>query len=191
MVSTWMVVMTIGFLAVPAVAGEPQALQPPETEVRAARNAARNGMIPQLAAMKKRKAPDRMRSPEENKKAGDAFLAENRTKEGVVALPSGLQYKVLKAGGGKTPTDDDTVDCLVRAMHIDNTVFGGSPRGKPSTFKVGGTIPGLNQALKLMPVGSKWQLIIPPGLAYGEKGAAPKIGPNETLIYEVELIAVK
>jgi FKBP-type peptidyl-prolyl cis-trans isomerase FklB len=205
MISKWMAAMAIGLLAVPAVTGEGRDLQTQDDKLRYAigvdtgrnvrqletRNAARHEINVQLAALKKKKASPRMRSPEENKRAGEAFLAENRKKEGVVVLPSGLQYKILKAGNGKIPADDNTVDCRVRAMHVDNTVFGGSPPGKPSTFKVGGTIPGLREALKLMPVGSKWQLFIPPELAYGEKGAGRSIGPNATLFYEVELLAIK
>lgn len=130
---------------------------------------------------------------EKNKKAGDAFLAENKTKDGVVTLASGLQYKILKAGGGKKPTDNDAVECHYRGTLLDGTEFDSSyRRGQPATFKVkGGVIPGWTEALELMPVGSKWQLFIPPQLAYGERGAGRDIGPNATLIFEVELLAIK
>jgi FKBP-type peptidyl-prolyl cis-trans isomerase FklB len=128
----------------------------------------------------------------ENKKIGDAFLAENKTKPGVVTLPSGLQYKILTAGNGKTPTDADMVVCSYRGTLIDGTEFDSSDPGQPATFKVsGGVIPGWTEALKLMPVGSKWQLFIPPNLAYGARGAGRDIGPNATLIFELELVAVK
>jgi FKBP-type peptidyl-prolyl cis-trans isomerase FklB len=127
-----------------------------------------------------------------NKKEGDAFLAANKKKEGVVTLPSGLQYKILKAGNGKKPTDTDTVECRYRGTLINGTEFDSSDRtGKPVTFRVSGVIPGWTEALKLMPVGSKWQLFIPPELAYGPRGASNLIGPNATLIFEVELLAIK
>jgi UDP-GlcNAc:undecaprenyl-phosphate/decaprenyl-phosphate GlcNAc-1-phosphate transferase len=129
---------------------------------------------------------------EENKKVGDAFLAENKTKEGVVALPSGLQYKILKAGDGRKPTDTDTVECHYRGALINGTEFDSSYNtGKPATFKVTGVIAGWTEALKLMPVGSKWKLFIPPQLAYGARGAGRDIGPNATLIFELELLAIK
>jgi len=128
---------------------------------------------------------------EENRKAGEAFLAGNKAKDGVVTLPSGLQYKVLKAGDGRKPSDADMVECRYRGTLIDGTEFDRSdPAGQPATFKVAGVIPGWREALKLMPVGSKWQLFIPPQLAYGAIGSGP-IGPNATLIFELELLAVK
>jgi FKBP-type peptidyl-prolyl cis-trans isomerase FklB len=128
----------------------------------------------------------------ESKKEGDAFLAENKQKEGVVTLPSGLQYKIIKAGEGKKPKQEDTVVCHYRGTLINGTEFDGTHGpGEPATFKVTGVVPGWREALKLMPVGSKWQLFIPPVLAYGERGAGATIGPNATLIYEVELLAIK
>ncbi len=129
---------------------------------------------------------------EENKKKGEAFLAENKKKEGVVTLPSGLQYKIIKKGSGKMPIENDTVECTYRGTLIDGKEFDSSFRtGKPATFKVSGVIAGWREALKLMPVGSKWQLFIPPELAYGPMGAGRDIGPNATLIFEVELLAIK
>ncbi|PKN33284.1 MAG: hypothetical protein CVU61_14310 [Deltaproteobacteria bacterium HGW-Deltaproteobacteria-19] len=129
---------------------------------------------------------------EANTKEGEAFLAANGKKEGVVTLPSGLQYKVLKAGTGKKPTDTDTVECHYRGTLINGTEFDSSYRaGKPLAVKVSGVIAGWTEALKLMPVGSTWQLFIPPQLAYGAKGAAPRIAPNATLIFEVELLRIK
>jgi FKBP-type peptidyl-prolyl cis-trans isomerase FklB len=127
-----------------------------------------------------------------NQKAGEVFLAENAKKDGVVTLPSGLQYKIVKQGDGKMPTEVDTVECNYRGTLIDGIEFDSSARtGKPAQFKLGGVIPGWQEALKLMPVGSKWQLFIPPQLAYGQRGAGRDIGPNATLVFEVELISIK
>jgi FKBP-type peptidyl-prolyl cis-trans isomerase len=129
---------------------------------------------------------------EQNKKTGEAFLAENKTKEGVKTLPSGLQYKIIKQGAGDIPQDADTVEVNYRGTLIDGTEFDSSyKRGQPLSFQVNGIIAGWKEALKLMPVGSKWQLFIPSSLAYGEKGTGSSIGPNTTLIFEVELLAIK
>jgi len=128
----------------------------------------------------------------ENKKAGDAFLAENKTKDGVVTLPSGLQYKILTAGTGPKPTATDTVVCQYKGTLLDGTEFDSSyKRGQPATFAVGRIIKGWTEALELMPVGSKWQLFIPADLAYGERGAGGVIPPNATLIFEVELVSIQ
>ena len=127
-----------------------------------------------------------------NKKEGDAFLAANKGKEGVVELPSGLQYKILTAGTGPKPTTSDSVVCNYRGTLIDGKEFDSSyKRGQPATFPVAGVIKGWTEALQLMPVGSKWQLFVPPDLAYAERGSGPDIGPNATLIFEVELISIQ
>jgi FKBP-type peptidyl-prolyl cis-trans isomerase len=129
---------------------------------------------------------------EKSKKEGEAFLAENKQREGVKTLPSGLQYKVIKAGAGKKPRLTDTVVTQYRGTLIDGTEFDSSyRRGKPVTFPVNGVIPGWVEALQLMEEGSKWQLFIPPNLAYGERGAGRDIGPNSTLIFEIELISIQ
>jgi FKBP-type peptidyl-prolyl cis-trans isomerase len=129
----------------------------------------------------------------ENKKAGEAFLAANKAKEGVVTLPSGLEYKIIKEGTGPKPTADDTVLCHYRGTLVDNTEFDSSyKRNEPLKIPVGGVIKGWTEAIQLMPVGSKWQLFIPSDLAYGERGApGSPIGPNSTLIFEVELISIE
>jgi len=129
----------------------------------------------------------------ENKKVGEAFLATNKTKEGVVTLPSGLQYKIIKEGTGPKPTAEDTVLCHYRGTLVDNTEFDSSyKRGEPLKIPVGGVIKGWTEAIQLMPVGSKWQLYIPSGLAYGERGApGSPIGPNSTLIFDVELVSIE
>jgi len=127
-----------------------------------------------------------------NQKEGEAFLAANKTKPGVVTLPSGLQYKVEKEGTGPKPTATDTVVCNYRGTLVNGTEFDSSyKRGEPATFPVNGVIKGWTEALQLMPVGSKWQLFIPPDLAYGTRGAGADIGPNATLIFEVELVSIQ
>jgi FKBP-type peptidyl-prolyl cis-trans isomerase FklB len=127
-----------------------------------------------------------------NKSEGDAFLAANKAKEGVVALPSGLQYKILTAGTGKMPTADNTVVCQYRGTLIDGKEFDSSyTRNQPASFQVKGVIKGWTEVLQLMPVGSKWQVFIPPTLAYAERGSGAMIGPNATLIFEIELVAIK
>jgi FKBP-type peptidyl-prolyl cis-trans isomerase FklB len=128
-----------------------------------------------------------------NTKQGDAFLAANKAKPGVITLPSGLQYKVLKEGTGPKPAASDTVSCNYRGTLIDGTEFDSTEKhgGQPLTFPVNGVIKGWTEALQLMPVGSKWQLFIPPDLAYGEHGAGSDIGPNQTLIFDVELVSIE
>jgi FKBP-type peptidyl-prolyl cis-trans isomerase len=130
---------------------------------------------------------------EPNRKEGEAFLAANKTKEGVVTLPSGLQYKVLTEGNGPKPTVTDTVVCNYRGTLINGTEFDSSSKhGGPATFQLGRVIRGWTEALQSMPVGSKWQLFIPSDLAYGERGTpGGDIGPNATLIFEVELISIQ
>jgi FKBP-type peptidyl-prolyl cis-trans isomerase len=128
-----------------------------------------------------------------NKTEGEAFLAANKDKEGVITLPSGLQYKILTAGTGPKPAPTDSVVCNYRGTLVNGTEFDSSyKRGQPTTFGVGQVIKGWTEALQLMPVGSKWQLFVPSGLAYGERGE-PRGGiePNETLIFEVELLSIQ
>lgn len=128
----------------------------------------------------------------DNKKQGDAFLAENGKKDGVVTLPSGLEYKIITAGQGKKPVETDTVLCNYKGTFLDGTEFDSSAQaGKPVPFELKSIIPGFKEALQLMPVGSKWQIVVPPDLAYGERGAGNVIGPNSTLIFEIELVAIQ
>ena len=129
---------------------------------------------------------------EKNLKAGEEFLVANAKKDGVKTTASGLQYKVLKSGNGKTPKATDTVKTHYHGTLIDGTVFDSSvDRGEPVTFPVNGVIPGWTEALQLMKEGDKWQLFIPAKLAYGERGAGEKIGPNSALIFEVELLSIE
>lgn len=139
------------------------------------------------------KQQEKMRTEgDKNKKAADAWLAENKKKENVITLPSGLQYKVMKMGTGKKPVDTSTVTVNYRGTLTDGTEFDNSyKRGEPATFPVKGVIRGWTEALKLMPVGSKWQLFVPPDLGYGERGMGQAIPPNAALVFEVELLSIK
>jgi|WetSurMetagenome_2_1015567.scaffolds.fasta_scaffold05593_4 FKBP-type peptidyl-prolyl cis-trans isomerase FklB len=156
-----------------------------EKEMEDVMNAFQQEMVGKMQAKQKV-------SGEKNAKEGAAFLAANKTKEGVVTLPDGLQYKILKSGDGPKPTKEQTVKCHYRGTLIDGTEFDSSyKRGEPTEFPVGQVIKGWTEALQLMPMGSKWQLFIPSDLAYGQSGAGQTIGPNATLIFEIELISIK
>lgn len=129
---------------------------------------------------------------EENKKEGETFLAGNKAKEGIVTLPSGLQYKVIKQGNGPKPVLTDTVVCNYRGTLVNGKEFDSSyKRGQPATFPVGGVIKGWTEILQLMPVGSKYQVFIPADLAYGARPPSVEIGPNSTLIFDIELLSIK
>ena len=141
--------------------------------------------------MRQKQEQARAAALEKNKKEGEAFLAENAKKEGVVSLPSGLQYKILTAAEGRKATDADTVVCNYRGTLLNGTEFDSSYGRAPATFGVKDVIPGFREAVKLMAVGSKWQIFIPPSLAYGERGAGNAIEPNATLIFEIELISIQ
>lgn len=126
-----------------------------------------------------------------NLEEGTIFMAENSMKEGVIETTSGLQYEVLTTGDGDMPTADDQVKCHYHGTLINGTVFDSSvQRGEPAVFPVGGVIQGWVEALQLMTVGSKWRLYVPSNMAYGERGAGGAIGPNCTLIFEVELLEI-
>ena len=156
-----------------------------EEEARSVITTFRNEMIAKKQAEEKKIS-------DENKQAGEQFLAANKSKEGVVTLPDGLQYKVIKQGDGPKPTAADTVVTNYRGTLINGTEFDSSyKRGEPTTFPVGQVIKGWTEALQLMPVGSKWQLFIPANLAYGERSPGGEIGPNSTLIFDIELLSIK
>jgi len=145
-----------------------------------------------MAAFQKEMMAKKEEVAKQNKKDGETFLSENKKKEGVKTLPSGLQYKVIKAGAGKKPKSTDTVTVHYRGTLINGTEFDSSyKRGQTVSFQVSGVIPGWTEALQLMEEGAKWQLFIPSNLAYGERGAGGVIGPNATLIFEVELVSIQ
>jgi FKBP-type peptidyl-prolyl cis-trans isomerase len=150
-----------------------------------------------MASFKGETNAKRTTAANQNRQRGETFLAENAKSEGVVTLPSGLQYKVLKAGSGAKATDKDVVQCHYRGTHVNGGEFDNSyARGKPATFQVARAMAGWKEALKLMPLGSKWTLFLPSQLAFGERGMRPrKLGPqivaaNETVVFELELLAI-
>jgi len=149
--------------------------------------------LTQLQTEVRNKQQEKMKvAGEMNKKEGVEFLAANKSKEGVVILPSGLQYKILTEGTGPKPAASDTVVCNYRGTLISGTEFDSSyKRGQPASFPVNGVIKGWTEALLLMPVGSKWQLFVPSELGYGDRGAGTDIGPGATLIFEVELLSIQ
>ncbi len=142
--------------------------------------------------MRKKQAEKAQQAGLANKTEGEAFLAANKTKDGVVTLPSGVQYKILTASIGPKPAASDTVVCNYKGTLINGKEFDSSyKRGQPATFPVGGVIKGWTEVLQLMPVGSKWQVFIPSDSAYGQQGAGADIGPNATLIFEIELLSIQ
>ena len=152
----------------------------------------RSAMMTYQESKKKRELAMMSKFSSHNKKEGLAYLAANKKKKGVITLKSGLQYKVLKRGKGKSPKASDTVVTHYHGTLIDGTVFDSSyDRGEAVSFPVNAVIKGWTEALLKMKVGDKWQLVIPSNLAYGEQGAPPSIGPGATLIFDVELLSIK
>lgn len=145
-----------------------------------------------MQAFQQKRAAEFRAKADANKKAGDEFLAANKKKEGVKELPSGLQYKVVKEGKGRQPKATDTVEVHYRGTHINGKEFDSSySRNQPATFALNGILPGWQEALQLMKEGSKWQVFIPGQLGYGAGGGGGGIGPNETLLFDIELLSIK
>jgi FKBP-type peptidyl-prolyl cis-trans isomerase len=136
-------------------------------------------------------AASRSRAIAENRLKADRFFAENKTREGVITLASGVQYRILKAGTGPLPKEEDVVMCNYRGTLLNGVEFDSTEDGHPTSLKVGSLIAGWKEALKLMPVGSHWKLYVPPALAYGERGVGADIAPNEALVFDVELLSTK
>jgi len=164
-----------------------------EQEIKKTMSAFRQEMMAKQVEVRKKLAAEREKQAKENLKKGKTFLAENAKKDGIVTLKSGLQYQILTPGTGKTPTATDEVTTNYRGTLIDGTEFDSSyKRGEPTTFRVNQVVAGWQEALQLMQEGAKWQLFIPANLGYGQRGApGSKIGPNATLIFELELVSVK
>jgi FKBP-type peptidyl-prolyl cis-trans isomerase len=156
----------------------------PERELRPVMNAYQT-------ELRQKQAVSRRNAAIVNGEKSRAFLDANKSKEGVQTLASGVQYKIVKAGEGRKPTDSDTVECNYRGTLIDGTEFDASEPDHAASFKLANLIPGWKEALKLMPVGSKWKIFVPPERAYGERGVGHDIGPNQTLVFDVDLVAIK
>lgn len=172
-----------------AIAGTKMAMT--EDEMKAAINKLQADLRVKQEAKRKEMEEARKLAGEANKKEGEAFLAANKSKPGVVTLPSGLQYKIITEGTGPKPAATDRVVCNYRGTLVNGTEFDASEKhGGPATFPVTGVIKAWTEALQLMPVGSKWQLFIPSELGYGERGAGGDIGPNAVLIFDVELVSI-
>ena len=141
--------------------------------------------------MRQRSMAKKQAATSENKKNGDAYLAQYKGQKGVQALPSGVLYKILKEGAGRKPLESDMVEVNYRGALINGTEFDATEAGRPANLKVSSLIAGWKQALTAMPVGSKWQIAVPSQLAYGERGVGTEIGPNEVLVFDLELLAIK
>jgi FKBP-type peptidyl-prolyl cis-trans isomerase len=141
--------------------------------------------------MRQRATVKRQQATVDNRKRGEAYLAQYRMQPGVLALPSGVLYRSIKAGNGAKPLETDTVEVAYRGALTNGTEFDATEPGRPASLKVSSLIAGWKQALGMMPTGSKWQVVIPSELAYGERGVGSDIGPNEVLVFDVELLAIK
>jgi FKBP-type peptidyl-prolyl cis-trans isomerase FklB len=156
----------------------------PEKEMRKVLSAFQSQVRQTMAA-------NRKAASDENRQKSADFLAANKTKDGVITLASGLQYKVVKAGNGRKPLDSDTVLVEYRGTLMSGVEFDSTEAGHPATLRASQVIPGWKEALKLMPIGAKWQLFVPPSMAYGERGVGTEIGPNELLMFDMELVDIK
>lgn len=140
---------------------------------------------------RQRAASKRQQALLDNKKKGDAYLVQYRAQPGVQELPNGVLYKIIKQGAGKKPMESDMVDVNYRGTLVNGTEFDATVPGRPASLKVSALIPGWRQSLSMMPTGSKWQIVIPAALAYGERGVGNDIGPNEVLVFDLELLGIK
>lgn len=163
-----------------------------EEETREITKAMQQKMMAKKRAQHMQQMQERKKQGEANKEKGTKFLEENKAKEDVVTLESGLQYQILKKGTGASPKATDTVKCHYKGTTIDGKEFDSSyKRGEPATFALNRVIKGWTEGLQLMKEGGQWRFFIPSGLAYGERGSGPNIGPNEVLIFEIELLGIE
>jgi len=144
-----------------------------------------------LTEIRQKMALNRREAAEKNRQRSEEFLAANKSREGIQLLPNGVQYRIIKAGEGPRPQDGDTVLCRYRGTLLDGTEFDATPPERPAALQVALTVPGWREAMKAMPVGSRWQIYVPPSLAYGERGVGSDIGPNEVLSFDVELLDIR
>jgi FKBP-type peptidyl-prolyl cis-trans isomerase FklB len=165
-----------------SLAGEQSLL--PEKEINQVMNDYQTKLRQHMVAKRQQALGD-------NKKKGEAYLEDFKSQKGVSALPGGVLYKIIKEGNGKKPMESDMVEVNYRGMLINGKEFDATEPGKPASLKASALIPGWKQALSAMPVGSKWHIVIPPSLGYGERGVGNDIGPNEVLVFDVELVAIK
>lgn len=182
----WLFLLYLGFFAIQATA------EPAVQDGQAEANAARKEQLLKGGKMSIRQKAELAKAAvaEQNNQAGGGYLAANQTKPGVITLPSGVQYKVLKAGTGKKPTENNMVRCRYQGTLTDGSTFDKVEDKNPAPMKVSGLLSGLKEAVKLMPVGSKWEVVIPPQLAYGAQGNH-NVGPNAVLIYVIEILGIK
>jgi FKBP-type peptidyl-prolyl cis-trans isomerase FklB len=161
------------------------------SDTQAEANAANKAQLLKGGKMSPRQRSELVKADlvETNQQAGDTFLAKNKLRRGVVSLPSGVQYRILKAGSGKKPTEESSVRCRYQGTLTDGSSFDKAEDKKPVVMHVAGFLPGLKEAVKLMPVGSKWEVFIPPQLAYGSQGSHG-VGPNAVLIYVIEIVGI-
>ncbi len=181
-------IVPAGLLLVAVQAGA----QPVEADAQAAANEANRSeaLINPHPSPRQRAELERAAQAQRNQQLGDAQLASNGSRAGVTTLPGGVEYRILKAGSGKRPTDASTVLCRYKGTLSDGTVFDQSDAKAPAPLKVAGLLPGLRDAVKQMPVGSQWEVVVPPQLGYGARGAEG-VGPNAVLTYLVELVAIQ
>jgi FKBP-type peptidyl-prolyl cis-trans isomerase FklB len=181
----WIFLLCLGLLAIQANAEQPAA------DPQADANAAKKEQLLKGGKMSPRQKAELAKAEmaDTNKQVGETFLVNNKAKPGVISLPDGVQYRVLKAGAGKTPTDESSVNCRYQGTLIDGSTFDKVDSKTPTAMKVTGFLPGLKEAVKLMPVGSKWEVVIPPQLAYGAQGNR-RVGPNAVLIYVIEILGI-
>jgi len=185
MTTKWMLLLCLGLPALQAWAQQPASVPPADPNAASAEQQQKGGRLSPKARAELAKAA----AADANLQAGAAFLTSNKTKQGVVSLPSGVQYRILKTGTGKRPTEDSSVRCRYVGTLVDGMQFDKAEDKNPTVMRVAGFVPGLKEAVKLMPAGSKWEVVIPPELGYGSQGNRA-VAPNAVLIYAIEIVGI-